>query len=191
MFRQYTLNVPAFRSYARKSKRVGWVAYDQLHTHWTASVGGGDPARAYRKYVKEGLTSPEDPFKQELREWVFGSEDFLRRMVTLAEGANRHRHESTSRRVHSIGVDEILRATASQHGIDAVQYAAFRSSAAGRDMAAWLCRRWTGATLAELGPCFGLTGTDSVSNLVRRAEKRHQQSARWRKTARKIELSLH
>jgi hypothetical protein len=53
-------------------------------------------------------------------------------------------------------------------------------------MAAWLCRRWTGATLAELGPA----GTDSVSNLVRRAEKRYQESATWQETAAKIETAL-
>ncbi len=32
-------------------------------------------------------------------------------------------------------------------------------------MAAWLCRRWTGATLTELGSAFGLRGSGSVSNL--------------------------
>jgi chromosomal replication initiation ATPase DnaA len=111
-------------------------------------------------------------------------------MVALAEGTDRHRHKSASRRLHSVSVDEILSATASHHGVDASQYAVFRSSAAGRDMAAWLCRRWTGATLAELGPSFGLTGTDSVSNLARRAEKRHKESAKWRKTARLIVASL-
>ena len=134
---------------------------------------------------------PEDPFKHQLREWVFGSEDFLRRMVAVAEGTNRQRHESTSRRLRSVSVKEILWATAARHGVDASQYAAFRSQAAGRDMAAWLCRRWTGATLAQLGPSFGLTGTDSVSNLVRRAEQRYRQSANWRKTATEIEATLH
>jgi hypothetical protein len=61
----------------------------------------------------------------------------------------------------------------------------------GRDMAAWLGRRWTGATLGELGPAFGLTGTDSVSNLVRRAQQRFKGPASWRKRASKIETSLH
>jgi putative transposase len=135
----------AFCAYARKSKRAGWIAYDQLHAAWQASVGGKDPFRAYRTYVKEGLASPDDPFQQELREWVFGSEDFLRRMVALAEGADRQRHESTSQRLQSVSVEEIVEATSCRHGEDASQYARFRSSAAGRDMAAWLCRRWTGA----------------------------------------------
>jgi len=181
----------SFPGYARKSKRVSWVAYDQLHTYWNASVGGKDPARAYRSYVKEGRITPEDPFQPELREWVFGSEDFLRRMMALAEGSSRHRHESTSRRLRSVSVAEILTATASHHGVKASQYAAYRSRAAGRDMAAWLCRRWTGATLAELGPHFGLTGTDSAANLVRRAEKRHEQSVSWRNATNEIEATLH
>ena len=180
----------SFSGYARKSKRAGWIAYDQLHAAWQASVGGKDPFRAYRTYVKEGLASPDDPFQRELREWVFGSEDFLRRMVALAEGTDRQRHESTSRRLHSVSVEEIVEATASRHGEDASQYAKFRSSATGRDMAAWLCRRWTGATLSQLGPTFGLTGTDSVSNLVRRAEHRHRQSSGWRKTVGEIEAAL-
>jgi len=68
----------SFAGYARKSRQVDWIAYDRLHSHWRASVGGKDPARAYRGFVKEGLEAPEDAFKQHLREWVFGSEDFLR-----------------------------------------------------------------------------------------------------------------
>jgi len=57
-------------------------------------------------------------------------------------------------------------------------------------MAVWLCRRWTGATLANLGPAFGRAGTDGVSNLVRRAEKRYQDSTTWQGTATKIETAL-
>jgi hypothetical protein len=58
-------------------------------------------------------------------------------------------------------------------------------------MAAWLCRRWTGATLRELAPAFGLTGTDSVSNLVRHAEQQFKKSASWRKRASEISASIH
>lgn len=53
------------------------------------SVGGKGPANAHRSYVKEGLSVQEDSSKDELREWVFGSEDFLGRIVALAEGATR------------------------------------------------------------------------------------------------------
>ena len=180
----------SFGGYARKGKQVSWIAYDQLHTHWRASVGGKDPAGAYRRYVKANLAVKHDPFKKELREWVFGSEDFLRRMVALAEGSYPNRHQSTSRRLRIVSVREILSVTASEHGVEPSDYTGFRSAAAGRDMAAWLCRRWTGATLAELGPTFGLAGTDSVSNLVRRAEKRYKESVPWQETATKIETAL-
>ncbi|MCH7726785.1 MAG: transposase [Planctomycetes bacterium] len=180
----------SFGGYARKGKQVPWIAYDQLHTYWRASVGGKDPARAYRGYVKAGLAERHNPFQDELRECVFGSEDFLRRMVALAEGDDPHRHQSTSRRLRTVSVKEILSVTSMEHGVEPLDYAGFRSSAAGRDMAAWLCRRWTGVTLAELGPAFGLDGTDSVSNLVRRAEKRSKESATWQQTARKIETAL-
>jgi hypothetical protein len=39
-----------------------------------------------------------------------------------------------------------------------------------RDMAAWLARRYTRATMREMIPHFGLRHPDSVRNLVRRAE---------------------
>jgi len=180
----------SFAGYARRSKRVDWVQYDLLHTYWNASVGGKNADAAYRKYVKEGRNVPEDPFKTELREWVFGSEDFLRRMVRLAEGSNAQRHRSTTRRIKSVSVEEIVSATASAHRVEGSEYAQFRSTAAGRDMAAWLCRRWSGATLRELGPWFGLAGTDSVSNLVRRAEARYKELSKWRRQVTQIETEL-
>jgi len=121
--------------YARRSKRVDWVQYDPLHTHCSAAVDGKDAAGAYRRYVNEGLVHPVDPLKQQLREWVFGSEGFLHRMIALAEGGERHRHESTIRRVHAVTVTEVLEATASHHGVDRLQYAVFRSETPGRDMA--------------------------------------------------------
>ena len=103
-----------------------------------------------------------NPFQDELRECVFGSEDFLRRMVALAEGDDPHRHQSTSRRLRTVSVKEILSVTSMELGVEPLDDVGIRSSAAGRDMAAWLCRCWTGATLAELGPAFGLDGTDSA-----------------------------
>jgi len=85
----------------------------------------------------------------------------------------------------------LLEATASHHGVERSHHAAFRSAAPGRDMAAWLCRRWTGVTFRKLGPAFGLTVTDSVSNLVCRAQQQLKRSASWRKRAREIEATLH
>ncbi|WP_149752784.1 hypothetical protein [Rubripirellula obstinata] len=91
---------------------------------------------------------------------------------------------------HVNSVEEIINATAIAHEADPSQYAQFRSQAAGRDMAAWLCRRWTGATLEELGNAFGLSGTGSVSNLVRRAERRRNASREWTHRQHEIEKPL-
>ncbi len=57
-------------------------------------------------------------------------------------------------------------------------------------MAAWLCRRRTGVTSRKLGPAFGLTGTESVSNLVRHAQQQSKRSASWRMKASEIEATL-
>ena len=43
---------------------------------------------------------------------------------------------------------------------------------------------------AHLVQLFNLIGTDSVSNLVRRAERRHHQSVSWRKTVQAVDTSL-
>ena len=45
--------------------------------------------RLLRLFERQALSAKEDPFRDELREWVFGREDFLRRMATLAEGGQR------------------------------------------------------------------------------------------------------
>ena len=180
----------SYAGYADRRRRLSWVRYDELHRYWTGRNGGADPHVAYRKYVREGLAEPHDVVKDRLRGWVYGGESFLRRVIELGEGSEQKRHRSSSRRVRSVDPGEVILAVAKSHGVGAADYAAFRSSAPGRDMAAWLCRRWTGATLAELGGWFGLEGEGSVSGLVRRASRRYQQSQSWRQLAAKIEDDL-
>jgi len=111
-------------------------------------------------------------------------------MVAKAEAGNPKQHQSTSRRLRSISAKEIVEATANEHGVSAIDYRQFRSKAAGREMAAWLCRRWSGATLEELGAFFGISGTGSVSNLVRQAQTRHDQSRSWKAKATNVEHDL-
>ena len=60
------------------------------------------------------------------------------------------------------------------------EYVGIRSLAAGREMAALLCRRYTRAILAELSERFGLRHPDSLAYLVRRAKKREGESAFYR-----------
>jgi len=48
----------------------------------------------------------------------------------------------------------------------------------GRDIAAWLARRLSSATLREPAPAFGLSHPDSASNLVRRVDRALAESSK-------------
>ena len=83
--------------------------------------------------------------------------------------------------------DEIIRATAEEHGVDPADYVGFRSMSAGREMAALLCRRWTGESLSSLSSRFGLSHLESSANLVRRAKAREQASKAFRAKLERVE----
>jgi putative transposase len=80
-------------------------------------------------------------------------------------------------RTPEANLEQILQVVATAHQVAPEEYVGFRSAAAGREMAAWLCRRWTGVSLAELSRRFGLRHPDSSANLVRRAKQREADSA--------------
>ena len=79
---------------------------------------------------------------------------------------------------------------ADMHEVEPEEYVGFRALAAGREMAALLCRRYTSATLAQLSERFGLGHPDSSANLVRRAKKREQESALFRRQIARAESQL-
>jgi S-adenosylmethionine synthetase len=57
-------------------------------------------------------------------------------------------------------------------------------------MAAYLCRRYTRATLRELSERFGLSHPDSASDLIRRGAMRLEQSKEMARQLRAIEEKL-
>ena len=95
----------------------------------------------------------------------------------MSEGDDPVLHRRRVRRANPVSVDSIFEATASQYAVNVDEYVGFRSGAAGRDMAAYLCRRYTSATLRELSDRFGLNHPDSASDLIRRGAKRIEQSS--------------
>jgi len=131
----------SYGGYARKSRQVDWIAYEDHHRRWTGLHGGKDPAAAYRKFVKEGLANPPDPNLERLRDWVYGGEDFLKRMSAMDSGEGEGANCRRRRRLDPVTVDAILDATALQYGTSADTYCGYRSRAGGRDVAAMLCRR--------------------------------------------------
>jgi len=94
----------------------------------------------------------------------------------LSFGNDPASHRRRFRRLKLVSVDEIISATASQFSVSPDDYVGFRSSAAGRDLAAFLCRRYTRATLRELSARFGLSHPDSASDLIRRGAKQLEKS---------------
>ena len=180
----------SYPGYARKSRQVDWIDYDDHHRYWRGRHGGKDPAAAYRKFVKEGLVNPIDPRVDRLQDWVYGGEDFLKRMLKLSAGDDESQHRRRVRRSAVITADEVLHATAREYGVSPEDYCGFRSRAGGRDVAAYLCRRYTPATLTELSDRFGLGHPDSSSDLVKRAKKLIDSNPGVRKRVKRIEKQL-
>ena len=85
---------------------------------------------------------------------------------------------------------QIIRETASYHDICPTEYVGSRRLAAGREVAALLCQRRTGETIASLSQAFGLVHPDSASNLVRRAKLRIDKSREYRQAIDDIEFNL-
>ena len=56
----------------------------------------------------------------------------------------------TSRRSKAIGCDQILSVVAKYHEVDPPEKVGYRSDAAGREMAAYLCPQWNGVSVTKL-----------------------------------------
>ena len=120
-------------------------------------------------------------------------------IVARGDGRRRLFHDSGHYDRFTQGlVDEVDRSSAQQiigivaehDGVDASGYREFRSPAGGRDLAAYLCRRYSGATLRELSIEFGLSHPDGSANLARRAKAKLKDSAELRKQCQQIERKL-
>jgi hypothetical protein len=77
-----------------------------------------------------------------------------------------------------------------EYGVNPSDYVGFHSGAPGRGVAAYLCRRYTTATLAELSSAFGLSHRDSPGTLVKRARRALEENPEIDRRTRKIEKRL-
>ena len=111
-------------------------------------------------------------------------------MVALAAEEDENSQGRLTRRMGTVTIDEVMATVADVHEVEPEEYVGFRSLAAGREMAALLCRRYTSATLAELSERFGLGHPDSSANLVRRAKRREEESALFRRQIARAESQL-
>jgi len=111
-------------------------------------------------------------------------------MVQLANREDETTQVRQSIRKSKHGVETVIAATAQEYGVSPSDYVGFRSGAPGRDVAAYLCRRYTTATLAELSSAFGLSHRDSSGDLVKRARRALDENPEFDRRIRKIEKRL-
>ena len=86
--------------------------------------------------------------------------------------------------------ERIIKAVAKHHRINPREYQGAGNHVAGRDLAAFLCRKWTPVTLSGLSEQLGLGPLDGSASLVRRAAQRINHSASARRTMEEIEKQL-
>jgi putative transposase len=174
----------SYPGYADRRRQVDFVAYQAVWDAWQEESGGNDPVRAYRKFVEAGLAQPPaNPLLAAWEGWLLGSESFLTRIKNKFQNPKQPDQVRHARRLGSMDPQVVIRAVAEHYGVDTQAYRQRRSTAAGRDLAAYLAHRHTTTTLRELAAPFGLNHPDSVSNLIRRAEKQLAQSPKDRKVA--------
>jgi len=181
----------SYPGYSRRRHQVDYVAYRSIYEAWQGESGGTDPARAYRRFVEAGLSEPPaNPFLEAWEGWLLGGDKFLARIKAKISGNEQAQATRPGRYLASADPAAVIRSVAGYFGVDPRKYRKRRSSAAGRDLAAYLAHRRTTATLRELAEAFGLSNPDSVSNLIRRAERSLGKSAKGRRIEKEITESL-
>ena len=141
----------SYPGYDRRRRRVGWVAYEALHSAWRGESGGNDPEAAYRRFVEQGLArAPANPFQSAAPGWLLGSETFIERMRSLLSEPRNQDEVPAARQLASLDAAIVLAEVARYYGVDQDCFQVRRSGLLGRDLAAWLVRHHSSATLREL-----------------------------------------
>ena len=130
------------------------------------------PEAAYRRFVEQGLArAPANPFQSAAHGWLLGSETFIERMRSLLSEPRNQDEVPAARQLASLDAAIVLAEVARYYGVDQDCFQVRRSGLLGRDLAAWLVRHHSSATLRELcAAIFGLNHPDSVNHLVRRVD---------------------
>ncbi len=122
--------------------------------------------------------------------WLLGSDAFLERIKKLVSKPHNIDETPKARRLTSLDANQVIATVAKYFEVSPVNYQSKRSSAPGRDLAAYLAHRRTTATLRELATLFGLSHPDSVSNLIRRVEMAISNSKTQNQDLKRIEELL-
>jgi len=159
----------SYPGYAHRRRRLEWVAYDELLASWDGEFGGSDPARAYRRYVTAGLSEPpESPWREAYHGWILGSRAFVNRVGAMVRGEPRRERRREARLVQGVPLAPVCVVVCASYGIEPSELSHRGSRHPARAALAYLARRCTVATNAELSPVLGGSRPESVPRLTRR-----------------------
>jgi REP element-mobilizing transposase RayT len=181
----------SYAGYAHRRRRVPWICYDTLLRAWQGEFGGSDPARAYRRFVEQGIEQPPaSPFADTLHGWILGSQEFAKRLRGLLLQREVQPEIPSERELRGLDVSQVWSAVTRYYGVDPEALAQRGRHTEMRAVAAWLARRHTPATLREMAPVLGLGRAQSVGNLTRRVDESLATSTKLRRLIAKIEAQL-
>lgn len=159
----------SYPGYARRGRRLEWVAYDELLAALGGGFGGSDPAADYRKYVTAGLEEPPgSPWAEARHGWILGSEKFAERVRAMVKGQGRRERRRESRLAGCHPLSRVCEVVCASYELEPSDLRRRGSRHPGRAALVYLARRRTTATNAELMAVLGLSRPESVPNLTRR-----------------------
>ena len=181
----------SYPGYRWKNRRVEWIAYDAVYRAWQGERGGRHAEAAYRRFVDEGVNKPaQNPLASAIDGWLIGSPQFAQRIQKMMESPKYADEVPAARRLNSLLLPEVLEQTADYFDVEVASFARKHSKQQSRDVAAWLARRLTTATLRELTDPFGLGHPDSVRSLLNRAAAAMDRSAKFRKEVNELRQKI-
>ena len=145
----------------------GWLRREEILGHF-----GGDEKR-YQGFVEEGLkTEIASPLDEALASTLLGGERFVREVTDLhLSGVSPNRDLPGLQRLNSRWSIEAI--------VVAVESTMGAKKGLARNAAIYLCHRYSGATLREIGERFGV-GESAVSQGSRRMRDRVAEDERLR-----------
>lgn len=181
----------SYPGYVDRDRGPAWVAHDDLLASWAGATGGTDPAGAYRRFVTAGLAEPQgSPWEGARHGWILGSQSFADRVGAMIRGETwgEGRRELRLARAHSL--ERACEVVCSAYGIGRADLGRRGSRHPARAALAYLARRRTAATNADLMSVLGVSRPESVPNLTPRFAARLSADVGLRCRYRRLEEVL-
>ena len=178
----------SYGAYVGSCEKPDWLTCQDL---WQRIGGSRRPAaRAYRKYVEQGLLEdvPLEPWQNLKGQMVLGDEEFVTQVQEWLAGDRREQPGLAALTLRP-GWEEVLGVV---EGLKGERWEEFRDRQGDRtrDVVLWLARRYAGLKLAELGALAGGLDYRSVGSALRYLEEAQKQDPRLRRFVRQAEKRL-